>query len=193
VIKELEDVFSSSDRPQGAPNEDQSIQGPLHVYRELRAKKRDEYAALSAHQRYALNNEYATFKKLWHDGMVGEEGPPLADASRWFDAQGDPVMPGLGDAAEDAEDSDDDIAVEREVISLICPITQQMMEEPYSNRKCKHTFEKAAILHHLGVSDPIQCPQTGCSQVMKRKPLSLTYYIIPSSASLGDQCSQRTS
>lgn len=141
-----------------------NIRGPWAEYSDLHRKKAEDYAALTAHQRYALDNEYATFKKMWHDGMVGDEGPPLPDRSRWFDSQGQPVIAGVHQA-EDNDGSDDDMRVERETISFICPITQQVMQEPYSNRLCRHTFEKDAIKHHLSVNDPIQCPQSGCDKV----------------------------
>lgn len=153
------------------------------IYLAARAQKQAEYEALTPHQRYALNNNYAAFKKIWHDAAAGENGPPLADASRWFRADGRPVMsrPGASsahrgttdaaaddaDAADDDDDDDenDDIAVAREVISLNCPLTLRQMEEPYTHAKCKHTFEKSAIMEYLPARGNVQCPQSGCSQV----------------------------
>lgn len=143
------------------------VSAVLKVYQDQRSKKEEEYKALSMHQRYALNNDYAAFKKLWHDSMAGEDGPPLPNASRWFRPNGQPVMHGLGSGTGSADDDvDDDIAVSREVLSINCPLTLQPMKEPYSNRKCKHTFEKAAILDYLPLrGGEVQCPQTGCSEV----------------------------
>ncbi|KAG5937061.1 hypothetical protein E4U53_000079 [Claviceps sorghi] len=150
------------------------------AYRSACAQKQAEYEALTPHQRYALNNDYAAFKKMWHDSAAGEDGPPLPDASRWFRADGRPVMtrPGAsnnrpssadgvhGHEADDAED--DDIAVAREVISLNCPLTLRQMEEPYTHVKCKHTFEKSAIIEYLPARGNVQCPQSGCNQTMSK-------------------------
>ncbi|KAF4452631.1 hypothetical protein F53441_4570 [Fusarium austroafricanum] len=141
----------------------------IATYKDLRQKKDSEYTSMPAHQRYAFNNDYAGFKKLWHDAMAGEEGPPLPDASRWFTRDGKPVMrgtTGLGPGVDD--DDDDDIAVAREVISINCPLTLQPMKDPYTNRNCKHTFEKPALLEYLPMRGESQCPQAGCSQKFSR-------------------------
>ncbi|KJZ78605.1 hypothetical protein HIM_01996 [Hirsutella minnesotensis 3608] len=53
------------------------------------------------------------------------------------------------------------------------------MEEPYSNVKCKHTFEKAAILDYLPArgGNAVQCPQTGCSQTFSRATFDTDFYL----------------
>jgi hypothetical protein len=139
----------------------------IGIFKDLRVKKEAEYKSMSAHERYALNNDYAGFKKLWHDAVAGEEGPPLPDASRWFTQDGEPVMDGAAAGAAD----DDDIAVARETISINCPLTLQPMKDPYTNRNCKHTFEKSALLEYLPMRGESQCPQAGCSQVRINLPL----------------------
>ncbi|KAG6006202.1 hypothetical protein E4U21_007241 [Claviceps maximensis] len=150
------------------------------AYHAARAQKLAEYESLTPYQRYALNNDYAAFKKIWHDAAAGEDGPPLPDASRWFRADGRPVMtrPGAssghqdtidGAADNEADDGDDDdIAVAREVISLNCPLTLRQMEEPYTHMPCKHTFEKSAIMEYLPARGSVQCPQSGCNQTMSK-------------------------
>lgn len=149
-------------------------QSTLDIFRKLQDEKRREYEQLTVQERYAVNNDYASFKKMWRDAAEGEDGPPLPDASRWFGADGAPILPtvaprtGRGRSRtvdQGADDSDDDIAVAREVTSLRCPLSLQEFVEPYSNKKCKHTFEKSAILDYLPTSGQVQCPQTGCSQV----------------------------
>lgn len=150
------------------------VSSTVDAFRQRRSHDRSEYEGMSPYERYANDQDYASFKKLWHDAAAGEDGPPLPDASRWFGPDGKPVMkcsrthPGRHDtgAAQDIEDDgDDDVAVSREVLSINCPLTLRPMKEPYSNTKCKHTFEKAAILDYLPPNGQIQCPQTGCSQV----------------------------
>lgn len=152
------------------------VPSTLDAFRERRAKKLAEHNdQLTPAQRYARNNDYAGFKKLWHDAAAGEGGPALPDASKWFRSNGQPVMDRPGAASQggtvgtgadnDNNNDDDDIAVAREVLSLNCPITLRLMDQPYSNSKCKHTFEKAAIIDYLPQQGNVQCPQTGCSQV----------------------------
>ncbi len=165
------------------------VDSTLDLLRQRQDGKRREYEQLSVQERYAVNNEYASFKKLWHDAAQGEDGPPLPDASRWFGADGAPILPrvapragrGRSRTADTGDDSDDDIAVAREVTSLRCPLTLQEFVEPYSNNKCKHTFEKSAITDYLQANGQAQCPQTGCSQVCSiqrhRRWLSPPFYV----------------
>lgn len=151
--------------------EDEAFQQEVISLRDMlrtgRSDKKTQFTDMAAHQRYALDNDYAGFKKMWHDAAMGEDGPPLADPSRWFTEGGEPVIRGVALGEDEAldEGSDDDIAVAREVISLHCPLTLRPLELPYSNRKCKHTFEKSALLDYLPPRGTRQCPQTGCSEV----------------------------
>lgn len=143
------------------------VQSTLHELQNERTNRRTNYKATEPYQLYALDNDYIAFKKLWHDGLAGDDGPPLPDASKWFRADGTPVMGTSADAAagDGGDDSDEELAVAREVISINCPLTLRPLAEPYSNRKCKHTFEKSAILDYLHSNRELQCPQTGCSEV----------------------------
>ncbi|KAH7185785.1 zinc-finger of the MIZ type in Nse subunit-domain-containing protein [Fusarium flagelliforme] len=175
LLKELYDTASAEARQQRQEQEQEgegsdereqlAASSVIETFKQLRARKEAEYTTMSARQRYALNNDYAGFKKVWHDAMAGEDGPPLPDASRWFTHDGQPVMNG---ADAGAADDDDDIAVARETISINCPLTLQPMKDPYTNRNCKHTFEKSALLEYLPMRGEAQCPQAGCSQGFAR-------------------------
>ncbi|PHH73762.1 hypothetical protein CDD80_3576 [Ophiocordyceps camponoti-rufipedis] len=177
-------------RPPPPADEDDETKPPpvtstLETFRKRKAEKLDDYTNnLSPYQRYARNNDYAAFKKSWHDAAAGKDGPPLPDASKWFRSDGQPVMDRPDAAADDAgdgrdgeDDDDDDIAVAREVISINCPLTLCPMVEPYSNNKCKHTFEKAAIRDYLSGQGALQCPQTGCSQMFSRADFDSDFYL----------------
>ncbi|KAI1069356.1 hypothetical protein LB507_008905 [Fusarium sp. FIESC RH6] len=176
ILKELYDTASAEARQQrqeqeregeGSDEREQlAASSAIETFEKLRARKEAEYTNMSARQRYALNNDYASFKKVWHDAMAGEDGPPLPDASRWFTQDGQPAMSGADVGA--ADDDDDDIAVARETISINCPLTLQPMKDPYTNRNCKHTFEKSALLEYLPMRGESQCPQAGCSQSFAR-------------------------
>ncbi|KAF5021687.1 hypothetical protein F66182_6275 [Fusarium sp. NRRL 66182] len=158
--------------------EEPTVSSVVGNFKDLRAKKESEYTSLTARERYALDNDYAAFKKLWHDAMAGEEGPPLPDASRWFTSDGQPVMNGAASSRLGGgdDDEDDDIAVARESISINCPLTLQPMKDPYTNRNCKHTFEKAALLEYLPMRGEHQCPQAGCSQSFSRARFDHDFY-----------------
>ncbi|KAL6696546.1 zinc-finger of the MIZ type in Nse subunit domain-containing protein [Trichoderma pleuroticola] len=174
---------ATSDEEDAAEGQDEDEEGPVtsivDTFRELRAKKRAEYTSLDVHRRYALNNDYAGFKKLWHEAAAGEDGPPLPDASRWFLSNGEPDMttPNRDGQNGAQDDDDDDIAVQRETISINCPLTLLPMTEPYRSRKCPHTFEKAAILDYLTPRGEHQCPQTGCSQMFSRSQFDHEFYL----------------
>lgn len=136
-----------------------SLVGVKELLKAARKAKADEYAALSAYQRYALNNDYISFKRAWHDALHPEDQVPLPDPSTWFDEHGRPTMGTVPDTNED-----DDLVVEREIIDLKCPLSLQIMKEPYSNHKCKHTFEKSAILEFIRSNGGVaKCPV--CSKV----------------------------
>ncbi|KAL6875145.1 zinc-finger of the MIZ type in Nse subunit domain-containing protein [Trichoderma novae-zelandiae] len=161
----------------GNIEEEQAVISVLDTFRELRAKKRAEYNGLSVHERYALNNDYAGFKKLWHEAAAGEDGAPLPDASKWFSSNGEPDMTIPGRDGQNGGLDDDDVAVSREVLSINCPLTLLPMKEPYRSRKCPHTFEKAAILDYLPLREERQCPQTGCSQTFSRARFEHDFYL----------------
>lgn len=84
------------------------------------------------------------------------------------------------------DDEEDDIQMTGVISSLKCPLTLRTFKEPYSNRVCKHTFEKSAILEFhknnaVSFVDPSQagrrgrnvpqgpkqlkCPAQGCDAV----------------------------
>ncbi|KAM3503863.1 hypothetical protein MY11210_008562 [Beauveria gryllotalpidicola] len=175
--------------PQEEDGEDDKpspVQSTLESFRKRHDDKRHDYEQLSVQERYSVNNEYANFKKLWHDAAQGEDGPPLPDASRWFGADGAPILPTVAlraargrsrTADRGGNDSDDDIAVAREVTSLRCPLSLEEFVQPYSNRKCRHTFEEEAIRNYLPAGGQVQCPQTGCGQVFTSANFAEDFYL----------------
>ncbi|KAI1131106.1 zinc-finger of the MIZ type in Nse subunit-domain-containing protein [Nemania abortiva] len=135
------------------------ILGPLRILKNEQKKATDDYATRSLEQRYAVDNDYIGFKRLWWDAVHSVDGKPLPDASRWFagnDAGGD----------EEEEDQEEDLILAEEHVSIYCPLTMVIMEEPYTNSVCKHTFNRPAIVQFLR-SQPghrAKCPQTGCNK-----------------------------
>lgn len=144
---------------QAGPDEDLfEVKGPRHFFNEVREAQTEEYYSKSMYQKYGMNNDYIHFKKLWHDAVHSreEQPPPVPDARRWFDQQGE----------DEAGDSDEDLIVAGEVQDYRCPLSMVIMKEPYTSKLCKHSFEKSAILEYLpknGTSK--ECPVAGCDKV----------------------------
>ncbi|KAL2132092.1 hypothetical protein VTI74DRAFT_4215 [Chaetomium olivicolor] len=170
---DAEDMEEEREEEAEAAAEDMPpLTGVKELLKAARKAKRDEYEALSAHQRYARNNDYIAFKKNWHDALHPEDQVPLPDPSTWFDEHGRPTK----DAAADANE-DDDLVVEREIIDLKCPLSLQMFKEPYSNHQCKHTFEKAAIMEFIRSNGGVaKCPV--CSKDLRIRDLYLDEVVL---------------
>ncbi|KAL1854461.1 hypothetical protein VTK73DRAFT_8735 [Phialemonium thermophilum] len=140
-------------------------EGASQILDSVRRAKAEEYNKLSMYERYALNNDYIAFKRTLHDAQYQDE-VPLPDATTWFTPDGRPTgnIPGQDDQGADAGKGkeEDDLVIEREVLSLKCPLTLRTMSEPYTSRACKHTFEKDAILQFIrqngGTSKCPVCP-----------------------------------
>lgn len=93
-----------------------------------------------------------------HDSKFpGDEVPPLPHSSTWFShledtsawSGGSTAGPGhrsrsTRNQREPSADSDD-IAIERERISLKCPLTLLPFRDPVTSTKCPHSFEREAI------------------------------------------------
>ncbi|GAB1315753.1 Zinc-finger of the MIZ type in Nse subunit-domain-containing protein [Madurella fahalii] len=166
--EEEEDMDNVDDAAADIP----PIMGVAELLEAARKAKMDEYRALSPHRRYALNNDYISFKKNWHDAIHPEDQVPLPDASTWFDEQGRPTKGVAADA-----DEDEDLVVEREIIDLKCPLSLQIMKEPYSNHQCKHTFERSAIIEFIRSNNGMaKCPS--CPKDLRIKDLYLDEVIL---------------
>lgn len=156
-----------------------TLTGASELFKDHMERKKNEYLSFSHSARYAKNNDYIGFKSMVHDAKYGDNGPPLPHSDTWFAERGAPA-PGVTATQEDAED-EDDIVVDKATVSTRCPITFQQFKEPYTSKKCPHTYEKYAILEMIrrsgltiGNGGPrgrgekaVQCPVTGCDQVSK--------------------------
>ncbi|TLS23994.1 hypothetical protein PpBr36_08099 [Pyricularia pennisetigena] len=142
----------------GADQEEQrGPPAPLRLFKESRARLAAEYEAEGVFEKYAENNDYIAFKRHWHDGLHPNEDKAMPDASRWFDEDGNPRLDEDG-----GDDDDDDIAYGPAVTSTRCPITLLPFQEPITSKKCKHTFEKSAIVSMFRGQGEKDCPMGGC-------------------------------
>ena len=66
-----------------------------------------------------------------------------------------------------ADDEDQELVISREKQSLLCPLSMRIMEDPWTSRKCGHTYDKESIAEYLKGSKErkAKCPQTGCDKV----------------------------
>ncbi|KAI1429733.1 zinc-finger of the MIZ type in Nse subunit-domain-containing protein [Xylaria sp. FL1777] len=145
-------------------NRQHNILGPLRILKDEREKAAADYATRSLEQRYAVDNDYIGFKRLWWDAVHSVDGKPLPDASRWFvgnNAGGD----------DDEDDEEEDLVIAEEHISIYCPLSMVVMGEPYTSNVCKHTFNKPAIVQFLRAQPghKATCPQTGCDKDISLK------------------------
>ncbi|KAI1810842.1 hypothetical protein GGS20DRAFT_150734 [Poronia punctata] len=145
-------------------NTQPDIIGPLRILRTEKEKAAADYARRSLEERYARDNDYVGFKRLWWDAVHGAEGKPLPDASRWF-------RENHANDEEEEDEEDEDLVVAGEQVSIYCPLSMVVMDEPFTSTRCRHTFNKPAIVQFLR-SQPnrtAQCPQTGCSRQVNLK------------------------
>jgi E3 SUMO-protein ligase NSE2 len=73
------------------------------------------------------------------------------------------------------DNNDDDANIIDQVTSNICPLTQKQFVEPMQNRKCKHKYEKKAVLRYITdrhkSKRPATCPAAGCDNILQEKEL----------------------
>ncbi|XP_063055027.1 E3 SUMO-protein ligase NSE2 [Engraulis encrasicolus] len=75
-------------------------------------------------------------------------------------------LPEANQAATEAEDLDEDIALTQSQFNFTCPLTQEEMVNPAKNKKCQHYYEQEAALsmikskHKNGKK--FRCPVVGC-------------------------------
>ena len=79
----------------------------------------------------------------------GDEVPPMPHASRWFAHLEGPAAASSNQQRStrrrESSVNSDDIAIERERISLKCPLTLLPYRDPVTSTKCPHSFEREAI------------------------------------------------
>ncbi|KAJ5478980.1 hypothetical protein N7530_004489 [Penicillium desertorum] len=121
---------------------------------------------LSLTERYASNNSYIGFYRMVHDSKFpGDDVPPLPHSSTWFEHMEDRNARSGASARTRNRNrgvspagSDDDIAIERERISLKCPLTLTPYQDPVTSTKCPHSFEREAIMDMINRSPTTIAP-----------------------------------
>lgn len=157
---------------------------PATLFKDKLSRKKDRYQNQNDRKRYGTDNDYKNFRTVVHHARFGDE-VDVPHEKTWFTNDGVAKLPQPGvtdpNAGNDGEDSDDDLQIVRGRISTKCPITLQEYVEPFSSRKCIHTFEKSAILDMINQGGPsqrahggnvpgvrdgdqyVKCPASGCN------------------------------
>lgn len=175
---------------QGDSSESESLTHPagvrcVDILRDIKEKHANEYENKSMRERYAENNEYANFKGMIHDAQnQGPNARVLEHPKFWFPVKAldSNSSSHKSQINRDNDEDDDEIVMTGVTTSLKCSFTLQYFEEPYSNKKCSHTYEKSAILDYLRTegatnSQPsrrgqnkgprtITCPTPGCATTL---------------------------
>lgn len=178
VAEKQQELAGQAQRDQGDDDDDENQDPPevhgvtvLDILQEGRDAKAAEYERLRPYEKYALNNGYIDFKRSWHQGLYPDEEIPVPDATKWFDQDGRPRHVTREDSRQNGgddgeEDSDDDIQIAREKRSFVCPLSLSVMEEPYTCRLCKHSFERRFIVEYIKGPNKrghtAKCPIPGC-------------------------------
>ncbi|UJR37185.1 hypothetical protein I4U23_029893 [Adineta vaga] len=75
----------------------------------------------------------------------------------------------------DNDDDDDNAHNTEQIVSNKCPLTQKEFVTPVQNKKCKHKYEKTAVLKYIAEKSkskrPAKCPSTGCDNIVNEKDL----------------------
>lgn len=116
---------------------------------------------------YSENNDYKGFYRIIHDSKHPSDAiPPLPHPSTWFahleDTNASARSPTAASsrntrqqrtrAGSSASADSDDLAIERERISLRCPLTLLPFRDPVTSTKCPHSFEREAITSMISES-----------------------------------------
>lgn len=170
-----------------SPGEDVEVLSPLELLQNAREEYHAKYNEQTMRTRYDVN-DYRAFKKVSHDAKYpNSEAPPLPNAKYWF-PEDNPSGTQGPNGSNEAEDSDDEVVIERETIDLKDPFTLQYFKEPMTSSVCRHTFDKTSFMSYwadqgtvfrAGTQPPnrgpaprhgvklAKCPMSGCDAMLE--------------------------
>lgn len=189
-VEEQYPDFTPTDPTGGTPAQ----RAPVDVFREHIKDSQLRYQSKEHFERYADNEAYNNFREVVHDAVhADKEEPPPLDKTKWFTEAGQ-AAPGITNRNVDAEneDDDDDLAISKATISTKCLLTLREFINPYTSKKCPHSFEKDAILEMINNSPRrttptagqrhgdkfVVCPVSGCQEQLTRNDLGVDKVIV---------------
>ncbi|KAL4769520.1 mRNA capping enzyme-domain-containing protein [Aspergillus nidulans var. acristatus] len=153
--EEEEDLYEATPEPEV----DAEVLSLREKLERTMAEDQAKWNEMTLTERYSKHNDYVGFYRIIHEAKnPGEDMPPLPHASTWFAHLEEPNISSRSSSdaaplrntrrrprnASPASDSDD-LAIERERISLRCPLTLLPFRDPVTSTKCPHSFEREAI------------------------------------------------
>lgn len=144
------------------------LDGVNDILQRARQTKAEEWSSTDMYRKYASNNDYITFKRTMHDAQNPDESKPLPHATAWFGPNGEPILPKVGEAA--ADDGEEELQITGGKLDTRCPLSMTELTEPYTSNRCKHSFQKEAILEFIRMWRPgvqgnrCMCPVVGCDK-----------------------------
>ncbi|KAM0788874.1 hypothetical protein ACM66B_002958 [Microbotryomycetes sp. NB124-2] len=112
----------------------------------------ETYRKKTSRQKFLNNEQYRNFRALiWealHDGYM------VPDVRKFLPRE-----------EGDEEDDDDDVEVGGQIHDFKCPLTLQLLKDPYTSKKCPHSFSGAAIRDYLKRGSQA-CPVAGCDKFL---------------------------
>ena len=123
------------------------------LFKAVKSTAESQWTTQTLTQRYASNETYEIFYKLKFDAQnPGETQAPVPHRDLWFAAEeGRTSQRNTQQDDQNDQEMDDDSEIEigQEKVSCKCPLTLQYFVEPVTSTKCRHSFEKKAILELL--------------------------------------------
>ncbi|KAI8868894.1 hypothetical protein GQ42DRAFT_124531 [Ramicandelaber brevisporus] len=142
-------------------DEDEIDNGPnlAAEFEQHREELKAEYRGLDKANKYGKSAEYIDFKEAIWEVQHPEETLPRLN----FDD---------GSTLAIAGEDDDDFEVGVERISLVCPLTNQLLEEPLVGSNCQHVYSSKAVREYIrseqrnNRNNRAQCAVPGCNAVL---------------------------
>ncbi|KAI8805090.1 hypothetical protein BJ742DRAFT_681377 [Cladochytrium replicatum] len=127
----------------------------------------ESYDELPEAEKYGNNGTFVKFhQRIWEAQNPGKQ----FDRRRMF-----------GQSTGNEEESDEDIEMVAVQENIRCPLSGQVMTEPYTSRVCNHSYSPA-IIEYInqcsGDRRDAECPFPGCNHIVsldnlaKNKPLA---------------------
>ncbi|KAI8051264.1 zinc-finger of the MIZ type in Nse subunit-domain-containing protein [Syncephalis plumigaleata] len=167
VLKEEETLRVNASILESMANNtgEESMQPNMEHYHQM-CKEKQEGLSTRYGSRYTRHASYKEYlQKLWEVKHPGEE-MPLSFKGKYSG--------NIKEEAIDDEDDEDDIVQISQRVSLICPLTTMLMEDPVTSISCKHSFSRNAILDYVQQyhnTRSIPCPVAGCQQEITESTL----------------------
>ncbi|CAG8970991.1 hypothetical protein HYALB_00007659 [Hymenoscyphus albidus] len=158
--------------------DDLGIPSATDLLKKTKADYATRYHSKSKVERYGDNEVYSVFKRVLHDAMYHNSGPPLAKPRDWFPEE-NAKSGSRRDRDANSADSDD-VIIERAEDSLKCPLSMQYYEDATLG-PCGHHYDRKSFISWFDTAHThsrqvargreVKCPETGCNRYLRPEDL----------------------